>query len=209
MSKLPPLKLDLFNEDPVDVSEDEDSPKENPAITLEHNDIFDLSDEESISPVVKKVKKKKAITQKQLDHLAKIRVKAQATRKAKAEAKKVEKELKKPKKKKKEVVEESVDSEEEDSSEEEIVAKKTRKKKTYTDLGDNEEYMNYIIGKTYDRVKADRKAKKERIKEDMNTRKKAQLDILQEQKAHYELPTSQPTNNKNNHDYLFNNFKFN
>tara|TARA_R110000824_G_scaffold253760_1_gene442812 strand:+ start:769 stop:1395 length:627 start_codon:yes stop_codon:yes gene_type:complete len=208
MSKLPPLKLDLFSEDPVELSEDEESPRENPAITLDHNDIFDLSDEEqAISPVVvKKVKKKKEITQKQLDHLAKIRIKAQATRKAKAEAKKAEKELKKPKKK--EVVKEPIDSEEEDSSEEEIVVKKTRKKKTYIQPEHDEEYMNYLIGKTYDRVKADRKAKKERLKQDTATRNKAQMDILQEQKAHYQLPTSQPTNN-NKHDYLFNNFKFN
>lgn len=204
MSKLPPLKLDLFSDTPAEISEEEPSPKD-PSPNdnkLDHNDIFDLEDD--ISPIVKPVKKKKEITQKQKDHLAKIRIKAQATRKAKAEAKKT---LQKPKKEKK-VVEEVEEQEETDDSgtdEEEVPIfkpKKSRKKKEV-----DEDYINYIVGKTYDRVKADRKAKKERTKQDDTIKKQAQLDILQQQKQHYQsspLP-SQPTGK---HDHLFSSFSF-
>ena len=159
----------------INIVEDEDSDEELPIIPVEHEEEENIF----IEPEPEKKKKvKKPLSDKQKAHLERCRVKALKVRKEKAEAKQ---KAKRPYKKK--VVEEDTDETVEEEKEEDILVKNGDKKPTkqFTFNGD-QDYLDFIIGKTYDRVKADRKAKKNRQQEDGTLTKNAKLDLLAQQR---------------------------
>tara|TARA_R110000751_G_scaffold43398_3_gene100220 strand:- start:1621 stop:2265 length:645 start_codon:yes stop_codon:yes gene_type:complete len=146
------VKPEEINEIQLDTEEESDTDEVQQVINkVDQQDVFDDIDTLPLPTG----KKKRVVTQAQKDHLAKIRVKALATRKSNAEAKR------KSKANSTTTIKETPIQIAEVQLPPIQTPKPSKKDITSMKMYD-EEFLQFVIGKTYDRVKADRKAKKEK-----------------------------------------------
>ena len=200
--KLPPVNKEHDcpigdKEPPVLEEQPKEEPSEEEGITIDldlgeepevkqEEDIFDKEE-----PVAPKKKKKREISQKQRDHLARVRKKALEVRQAKAKKRKAVMDKKKDKisSRKKQLRQKELDEHEEEKEkkikkerivheEEQKIKREVRQRLPKENPAVDKDYIEYIVSRTYEKCKADRKAKKERLKKEAIIKHQAKQEVL-------------------------------